>query len=84
MITRARKVASIVSLAALFSGQAPAAEDIALLKDLTSALSILGLSCGPVVSATRQAENDHIATCQNGNRYRIFVNPQGRVVAQKQ
>ncbi len=84
MITRARKVASIVSLAALFSGQAPAAEDIALLKDLTSALSSLGLSCGPVVSATRQAENDHIAKCQNGNRYRIFVNPQGRVVAQKQ
>lgn len=84
MITRARKVASIVSLAALFSGQAPAAEDIALLKDLTSALSILGLSCGPVVSATRQAENDYIAKCQNGNRYRIFVNPQGRVVAQKQ
>ena len=84
MITCARKAASIISLAALFSGQAPAAEDIALLKDLTSTLSILGLPCGPVVSATRQAEKDHIASCKNGDRYRVFISPQGRVVAQKQ
>ena len=30
------------------------------------------------------AKNDHIATCSDGNRYRIYVNPQGRVVAEKQ
>jgi len=42
------------------------------------------LPCGPVVSARRQADNDHIATCKNGNRYRVFVNAEGRVVAQKQ
>jgi len=33
--------------------------------------------------AAPQAANDHIATCKHGNRYRIFVNPQGRVVATK-
>lgn len=80
----ARFAYSIVTVAALFAGQAQAADDAALLKDLTSALSVLGLPCGPVVSATRQGENDHVASCKNGIRYRVFVNPQGRVVAQKQ
>lgn len=74
---------SIVVLAALLPGQAMSAED-PLLKDLASAIAVLGLPCGPVVSASRQAENDHIATCKNGNRYRVFINPQGRVVALKQ
>ena len=61
-----------------------AADDAALLKDLTSVIALLGLPCGPVVSATRLTDNDHIATCQDGNRYRIFINAEGRVVAQKQ
>lgn len=75
---------AILTLAALSAGPVQAADDAALLRDLTSAISVLGLTCGPVVSATRQAENDHIASCKNGNRYRVFVSPQGRVVAQKQ
>ena len=37
-----------------------------------------------VVRATRLKDNDHIATCKDGNRYRVFVNAEGRVVAQKQ
>lgn len=73
-----------VALAVLLPAQALAAEDAALLKDLGSALSVLGLPCGAVVSAVRKAENDHIASCKNGSRYRVFINPQGRVVAEKQ
>lgn len=61
-----------------------AAEDAELLKDLTSVIALLGLPCGKVVSAVRLKEDDHVATCQDGNRYRVFINPQGRVVAQKQ
>lgn len=64
--------------------QAHAAESVTLLKDLTSAISVLGQPCGAVVGAARQGENDHIATCKDGNRYRVLVNPQGRVIAQKQ
>jgi len=45
---------------------------------------LLGMPCDRVVSARRQADNDHIASCENGNRYRVFMNAQGRVVAQKQ
>ena len=84
MITPARVSALIFTLAALFAGPSPAAEDIALLKDLTAVIALLGLPCGQVVGATRQADNDHIASCKDGNRYRVFVNAEGRVVAQKQ
>ena len=84
MITRPRASALIFSLATLVAGPSPAAEDAALLKDLTSVIMLLGLPCDQVVSAKRQAENDHIASCRNGNRFRVFMNKDGRVVAQKQ
>jgi len=78
-----RTAASTALFAALFAAS-PAANGVTLLEDLTSALKLLGLPCGQVVEAKRQAENDHIATCKDGTRYRVFVNAQGRVVAQKQ
>ena len=73
-----------VVLSTFLAGQLRAAEDIALLKDLTAVIALLGLPCGLVVSATKLKDNDHIATCKDGNRYRVFVNAEGRVVAQKQ
>lgn len=84
MTTSARASALIFSLTAFLSAPSSAADDTALLKDLTSVIMLLGLPCDEVVSAIRQAENDHIASCKNGNRYRVFVNAEGRVVAQKQ
>ena len=61
-----------------------AADDAELLRDLTAVLALLGMPCGQVVGATRLADSDHVATCQDGNRYRVFVNADGRVVAAKQ
>ena len=61
-----------------------AAVDPATLKDLTSVVALLGVPCGQVVDATRIKDNDHMVTCQDGNRYHVFVNAEGRVVAQKQ
>ena len=84
MITRARTTALIFALATLFAGSSPAADDVALLKDLTSVIMLLGMPCGEVVSARQQAANDHVASCKNGNRYRVFLNTEGRVVAEKQ
>lgn len=81
MIARAPAMALMI---ALFAGPSSAAQDAALLKDLTSVIALLGLPCGQVVSAKRQADNDHIASCKDGKRYRVFVNAEGRVVAQKQ
>jgi hypothetical protein len=76
--------ALIFSLAVIFSGPSPAADDVTLLKDLTAVIMLLGMPCGQLVSAKRQADNDHIASCENGNRYRVYVNAEGRVVAQQQ
>jgi hypothetical protein len=45
-------------------------------------ISLLGLACGQVVSATRLQDDSHVATCQDGSRYRVFIN-EGRVVAQR-
>jgi len=54
------------------------------LKDLTSVVALLGVPCGQVVRATRINDTDHVVTCQDGNRYRVYLNAEGRVVAQKQ
>ena len=70
-------------LAAFSGASSQAADDATVRKDLTSVMALLGLPCGQVVSATRMSDNDHIATCSDGNRYRVFVNAAGRVVAQK-
>lgn len=81
MIARARYMVLMLSICAF----TPAvAQDAALLKDLTTVIALLGLPCGQVLSARRQAENDHIASCKNGNRYRVFVDANGRAAAKKQ
>ncbi len=74
----------ILVLSATLAAPSRAADDVALLKDLTAVIALLSLPCGEVVSATKLKDNDHVATCKDGNRYRVFVNAEGRVVAQKQ
>ena len=58
--------------------------DPALRKDLTAVIALLGLPCGQVVRARPLADKGHMASCKDGSRYRVFVNAEGRVVAQKQ
>jgi hypothetical protein len=65
-------------------GSSRAAEDVALLKDMTAVIALLGLPCGQVVGVVTRGENDHVVTCKDGNRYRVHVNAAGRVVAEKQ
>lgn len=74
----------MIVMTAFFTGPTRAAEDAALIKDMTSVIALLGLPCGQVVSVIKKGENDNIATCKDGNRYRVFLNAEGRVVAQKQ
>ena len=58
-------------------GQGPAPE-----QDLEITLSLLGHPCAKVTAVTTQG-NDHLVACSNGARYRVFVNLQGRIVAEK-
>ena len=84
MIKCIRGLAPIILMSIFFAAPSRAADDAVLLKDLTSVIALLGLPCGQVVSAKQLKENEHIATCKDGNRYRVYVNMEGRVVAQKQ
>jgi len=84
MSKRMKVWALIVLNAALIAGPALAADDPAVLKDLTAVIALQGQPCGQVVTAARQGDNDYVATCQDGSRYRVFVNSLGRVVVQKQ
>jgi len=78
------KLALTAMLASCYGAASVAANDAALLKDMTAVIALLGLPCGQAVSAVRQGDNDHLVTCKDGSRYRVFVNAEGRVVAQKQ
>jgi hypothetical protein len=59
------------------------ASEVTVARDLTAVIALQGLPCGQVVSATQQGEDDYVASCQDGNRYRVFVNAEGRVVVEK-
>jgi hypothetical protein len=76
---------AIASLsAACFAASALAADDAAVRKDLFTVITLQGMPCGEVVSVATRGDNDHMATCKDGNRYHVFLNPQGRVVVEKQ
>lgn len=75
--------ALLLIMAALFAGPMLAAENPSLAKDLTATISLLGLPCGQVVSVVTQGDRDYIATCSDKNRYRVYLNAQGRVLTEK-
>ena len=61
-----------------------AADDEALKKDLTAVIALQGLPCGEVVAVTVQAESDYAVSCKDANKYRVYLNAEGRVVVDKQ
>jgi len=71
-------------VAATFAVPSFADGEEALEKDLTAVIALHGSPCGQVVAATELAENDYAASCQDGNRYRVYLNAAGRVVVEKQ
>ena len=87
MSKRTRKPAVIGAVMAVLAGTALAAEeipgDVSVAQDLTAVIALQGLPCGKVVSARQQGQDDYVAACQDGNRYRVFVNADGRVTVAK-
>jgi hypothetical protein len=72
-----------VALAAWLAAQAPADEE-KLKKDLTAVIALHGQPCGEVVAVRVLGESDYAASCKDGNRYRVYVNQDGRVVVERQ
>ncbi len=87
MTTLRRSLALVAATMISYPGTPLAAEDAAsavtVARDLTAVIALQGLPCGQVVSATQQGEDDYVASCQDGNRYRVFVNAEGRVIVEK-
>lgn len=77
-------LAQSLVIAALFAVPSFGDDDEALRKDLTAVIALHGLPCGQVVAAKAQAENDYVASCKDGNEYRVYVNAEGRVVVEAQ
>ena len=59
-----------------------AADDPKQRQDLAAVIALQGKPCGEVVSYVAQGDNDFIATCKDGNKYRVYVKD-GRVVVEK-
>lgn len=76
-----RALAAACATAALL---AAAADDPKQRQDLSAVIALQGKPCGEVVSYEAKGDNDYVATCKDGNRYRVYVNKQGRVVVEKQ
>jgi hypothetical protein len=87
MSTRVGALALAGVISTGFGGTSLAVEetpgDVPVDQDLTAVIALQGLPCGKVVSASQQGKDDYLATCENGNRYRVFVNADGRVIVEK-
>ena len=76
-------LAGALVVAAFLAVPSRAADDEELKKDLTAVIALNGLPCGKVVAVKVLAENEYNASCEDGNKYHIFVNEAGRVVVEK-
>ena len=74
--------ALIIVAFACFAASAIAADDPKQRQDLQAVIALQGKPCGEVVSYQSQGDNDFVATCKDGNRYRVSVKD-GRVVVEK-
>lgn len=87
MNTIRRMTVMLAAVTALCAGAsvsvAQPANEAKTTQDLSSVIALQGLPCGKVVSATQQGADDYAATCSDGNRYRVYVNADGRVVVEK-
>ena len=67
----------------VFATEVTAQASAKVRKDLTSVIALQGKPCGQVTDAKRQAANDYLVTCSDGNRYRVYVDPSNRVTITK-
>ena len=51
--------------------------------DLKATIALNGFPCDQVVESKRNADSDYTATCKDGNRYRVYVDANCRVVVKK-
>ena len=75
---------ALAFVAALPAVASLAQDEEALKKDLTAVIALHGKPCGEVVAVKVLAENDYAASCKDGNKYRVYLNAEGRVIVEAQ
>lgn len=80
-MTRFDRSLSLAAAALIASAGSAFAQDISEAADLTAVIALNGKPCGKVISSVKRGENDYLATCEDGNRYRVYVKD-GRVVVE--
>lgn len=83
MNTRTLVLAQLLVVTTLLAVPSFAADDEALKKDLTAVIALNGMPCGEVIEVKVQAESDYLASCKDGNKYRVYLTAEGRVVVEK-
>lgn len=78
-----QRISMLLAMAALFVLPALAADDAAVKKDLTAVIALQGKPCGEVTEVQRKGDNDYVASCKDGNKYRVYTKD-GRVIVEKQ
>jgi hypothetical protein len=76
--------ALVLTAAAILGGTCTLAADAPSLgKDLKATIALQGKPCDQLAVTKRNGDSDYTASCKDGNRYHIYVDPQGRVIVQK-
>jgi len=65
-----------------FAGSVGAADE-SMGKDLGATIALQGMPCDKVVESKRNGDSDYTATCKDGNRYHVYLDPSGRVMVKK-
>jgi hypothetical protein len=78
-----RPIYVLISTAAVLLAEGPSLAADSFSSDLKATIALQGMPCDQIVEAKRNGDSDYTASCKDGNRYHVFVNPQGRVVVQK-
>jgi len=73
---------SLVAVALVAAPSFADEQEEALKKDLTAVIALNGLPCGQVIAVTVLAESDYAASCKDGNKYRVYLNAEGRVIVE--
>ena len=82
IVSRLERSLALAATALIGSAGSALAQDISEAADLTAVIALNGKPCGKVVSSTKRGDNDYVATCEDGNRYRVYVKD-GRVIVEK-
>lgn len=53
-------------------------------RDLFAMITLAGYRCDKVISFKRDGPTDYQAQCQGGERYRVYVIPEGQIMVERQ